>query len=170
MNSHADEEEAIEEIEFCAVCREGAEILCTGCFGAPDYDGCPMLPVYYCSTGCQDKDWDEFHGHACEAAKNRRAVYRLGEIAQLAFQAYLKRLYDICIIKVEKQGDTLFLHQGKNDENTVMPFPGSRFEDEDQIATLTAMTCGNALGFVHMLVEKTLGGKFPLTSTPLSSH
>lgn len=133
-----EEEEAIEEMKSCAACIKAGNILCTDCYRAPDCDGFRMYSTYYCSGEFQEGDWKKLHKDVSEAAKNRRAVYRLGEIAQVVFQAYMKRLY----------------HRGDNDANLIFAFPETLFEDEDKIAALTALTCGNALEFVHMLFGK----------------
>jgi len=163
MRSTTDEESADEEIKTCVTCRKDGEQPCIGCHGAPDSEGRQMHTTYYCSDECQITDYDT-HEYACKAAKDRRAVYRVGDIAQLAIYAYLERLFDISITKTEKHGDSMYLHQGKNDHNFILPFPSKLFSNEDEkLAALTMLTYGNALGFVHTLVEKMIGSAYSLS-------
>lgn len=161
MSSTTHEEWADEEITTCATCRRDGARRCVGCNGAPDNEGRQLYPTYYCSTQCQKTDYIRTHKHACKAAKDRRAVYRVGDIAQLAFYAYSERLFDTSITKVEKKDDTLYLRQGKNDQNLLLPFPSKLFSNKDEkSAALTALAHDNAIGFVHILIEKMVGSAY----------
>ncbi len=132
-----------------------------GCHDTPDSEGRQMYTTYYCSKACQKTEYVRTHKYACNWAKNRRAVYRVGDIAQLAFYAYSEKIFDVSITKVEKQEGTLYLHQGNNDQNLLLPFPDKLFSDEEEkLAALTVLAYDNALGFVHVLVEKMLGGGY----------
>lgn len=161
MSSTTDEESADEEVQTCATCRTDGERPCIGCHGTLDSEGRQMYTTYYCSAGCQKMDYDRTHKHVCKAAKDRRAVYRVGNIAQLAFFAYLAKVSDVSITKVEKQKDTLYLRQGKNDQNLILPFPDKLFSNEDdKLAALTALAYDNAVGFVQVFIMKMLEGAY----------
>jgi hypothetical protein len=85
----------------------------------------------------------------------------MGDMAQCAFYAYLERLFDTSISKVEKKDDTLYLHQGKNDQKLLLPFPSKLFSNKDEKSVaLTALARDNAIGFIHILIEKMVGSAY----------
>lgn len=165
-----DKEDFDYEIPTCASCRNDAKQHCPGCYKAPDFDGQQLYTTWYCSPECQTHD-RKSHMWGCNAAQARCSVYRAGTIAQSAFYMYLERLFDVGITRVEEKGNDLYLYQGKNDHNLLLPFPGKLFsQDEDKYAALTVLACGNALGFVHVVLETMLPGQYGFsTSNPYRS-
>lgn len=159
MNSKP-QDEADEEVKTCTTCRRDGTQTCIGCHDAPDSEGGRMYPTYYCSAECQKVDWFDSHRYACTAAKDRRALYRVGNIAQLAYYAFLEQFFGIPITKVEKEGNCLYLHVAKDEEKVIVPFPGKMFHNEDdKSAALASLNCMKAVGFVHAVVERMLGSE-----------
>lgn len=64
----------------CAVCSKNANLICKACKGTPDGVG-GLVAIYYCGAVCQKVGCKE-HKPLCNAAKDRRALHRAGEIAQ----------------------------------------------------------------------------------------
>ncbi|KAL8975961.1 MAG: hypothetical protein Q9205_007944, partial [Flavoplaca limonia] len=67
----------------CSVCGKDAISVCKACKRTPDGAG-GVTGVYYCSAACQKQDWPS-HKIKCKAAKDRRILYRAGDIAQRLF-------------------------------------------------------------------------------------
>lgn len=167
MTSRKEEEIFEYEIQTCTSCRNDAKHHCPSCYKAPDFDGQQLYTTWYCGRECQTQD-RESHKRGCNAAQARRSINRAGIIAQSAFYMYLERFFDAGITKVEVKGNKLYLYQGKNDPNLLMPFPGKLFSsEEDKHAALTVLACDNALGFVYVILKTMLPGQCGFSA---SSH
>ena len=152
--------EEVEEVNSCAYCRTDATQICNGCHKAPDGFGGQVYTAWYCRPECQTKDWNK-HKRTCKVARDRKSLYRAGETVQLAFYRYLETFFNLCITRLENKGEDLYLYRDNEDETHVLPFPWAHFTNEqDKQAALTWMACGNALGFVHVLLEAMLPGQY----------
>lgn len=146
-------------INPCAHCRKDAILVCNGCHQARDAFGNEVAKTWYCSPNCQIQDWRK-HKAACRLAQDRRSIYRAGRTAQLAFYRYLEQFFDLGIAHVEKKGDDIYLYEGLYDDFDKLPFSWSFFtNEEDKLSALTYLTCGNALGIVHILMEVMIPGE-----------
>lgn len=156
--SNASEPE--ESVNSCARCRRDATQTCNGCYQAPDAYGERVETTWYCSSDCQIKDRSR-HKFACSAAQGRKSLYRAGATAQLAFYRYREKFFDLGISRVEKKGSDLYLYEGGPNEMDELPLSWESFSnEEDKLSGLTYLTCGNSLGFVHVLMEIMLPGEF----------
>lgn len=101
------------------------------------------------------------HKFACKLAVDRKSLYRVARITQTAFHRYLEQFFDLGIDRVEKKGADLYLHEALHNDFDKLPLTSNFFpEERDRLSALTYLTCGNALGFVHVLLELMLPGEF----------
>lgn len=149
-------------INSCANCRKDATQVCNSCHHAPDIHGGEVDPVWYCSPGCQIADRSE-HESACQKAQDRRALYRAGATAQLAFYRYLEKFPDGNSRKVEKKGeDDFFVYKDHPNEDNVaaLPFSWEACDsEEDRMTVLTLVKCTASTGFTHVLMDIMLPGE-----------
>ena len=156
-------EEADEEINLCAHCREAARQYCNGCHQAPDAEVGHVATVWYCSAKCQKADW-RFHKYECKKAQVRRSLYRVAETAQLAFFRLVERIFDLDVIEIEAKGDTLYIREGPRDRSMSSPFPSEHLNsDQDKQAAMAWMNCGSSEDYVQILVETMLQGQKSIT-------
>lgn len=160
MGSRSSETE--EPVNSCAHCRKDATLVCNGCHHAPNYHGVKVESVWYCSPNCQVQDRSQ-HKSACKAAQDRRALYRAGATAQLAFYRYVEKFAHPfqAYTRVEKKGDGLYVYEAEASKHSddVRPFIWKDCDsEEDKLTVLTLMMCGNSTGFVHVLVDIMLPG------------
>ncbi|KAK4692496.1 hypothetical protein P7C71_g4724, partial [Lecanoromycetidae sp. Uapishka_2] len=75
----------------------------------------------------------------------------------LAFYRYLEPFFELGIDRIEKLGNDLHLyeaHEELYDAINRIPHSWEFFtNEEDKLSAVTYLTCGNALGFVHVLLE-----------------
>lgn len=149
-------------IESCAHCRKDAKLVCNGCHHAPDVCGGEVDTVWYCSPDCQTADRGQ-HKLACEKAQDRRALYRAGATAQLAFYRYLESFPDEDFEKIEKKGDDFFVYVNHpNEDNAaILSFSWDACNsEEDRLTVLTLLRCEKSTGFTHVLVDIMLPGEY----------
>lgn len=160
------------ETHSCSVCSAVANLVCKACKGAPDgSEG--VLGVYYCGSTCQKVGWGE-HKTFCKAAKERRAVYRAGEIARQLHYTFNRNSWMWPIARAEKTDDTWWVNDGEptTSKSAVIPFPSAMFPDiKDQRAMLSFNSCNGAVAFLHQLLNDMLKGQsFPHTSHCMQDH
>ena len=155
-------EEADETINICAHCREAAKQLCNCCHKAPDAEGGRVEAVWYCREKCQKADW-KFHKYDCRKAQARRSLYRVGETAKLAFFRLVERNFDLDVVGVVTNRDTLKICEGPKDRSIFNLFPSEHLNnDHDKQAAMAWMNCGTAEDYVQTLVEAMLQGQKPV--------
>ena len=85
----------------CAVCKEGAALLCPNCATGLNAHG-QARKVYYCGKVCQAKDWDAGHKLECKVAVDRRQLFRIGSLVQKVFYQSSKSIWFHGVDKVKK--------------------------------------------------------------------
>ena len=152
-------EEADETINKCAHCRDPATKLCYGCHKTPGSGERPVESVWFCSTECQKAEW-KFHKFDCRKAQARRSLFRVADTAKLAYFRLVERTYELHIVRVEDQGDTLYIQEGPKDRSKVDQFPAQHLNSsQDQQAAMARMNCGISENYVQVLVETMLQGQ-----------
>lgn len=123
----------------CSVCSKDANLICKACKGTPDGVG-GLVAVYYCGATCQKDGW-KAHKPLCNAAKDRRALYRAGDIARHLYQILHKNTWMWPIEKIEKTGKEWLIIDGEYPgKSVVLPFPSTMFPNaKDQEAILSYM-------------------------------
>ena len=155
-------EEADGTINRCAHCMEPSTDHCNGCHKAPDVEGGHTETVWYCSPKCQKADW-KFHKFDCRKAQARKSLYRVAETAKLAFFRLVERIFDLHVVGVEDQGDTLYVREGPGDRS-IFNFPAEHLNsDQDKQATMAWMNCGGSEEYVQVLFETMMQGQKALT-------
>ena len=119
-----------------------------------------VAKTFYCNSSCQKADWTN-HKKLCKFLTTRKQLYRAGNIAQQIFYIYREHAFDEVIVKVEKEGNTLYLYEGlKHGEKVFVPFPHHLFScKEDRNAALTNFACTDSLAFMHEIISKLLRGR-----------
>lgn len=84
----------------CSVYSKDANLICKGCKDTPD-GAIGLTAVYYCGTTCQSLAWPTHKPHR-KVAKDRRALYRAGDIAQDLFFIFDRITWMWPIERVEK--------------------------------------------------------------------
>lgn len=159
----------------CSVCHEHASLLCKACKGTPDGAG-GITGVYYCSAACQKHDWPS-HKIQCKAAKDRRILYRAGEIAQRLFIVFCRASWCSVIDKWDiiqarymwvdigrcYTGPVWRLYHGHritNKKEALLGFPVDKFPlVHDQESVLTRESCREAMYTMEKLIGTLLKGK-----------
>lgn len=140
----------------CAHCHKHATQICKGCKDAPDGNTITgAITVWYCGAECQQKDWST-HKPLCKKAQLRQNIYRAGGIAQEVFYIFSRITNMLAIDRIDKAGETWFLHFPKKYEgkSQLIPFPPpcARSEDEKK-ALLSHQKCNTGLSFLHGLLK-----------------
>lgn len=79
--------------------------------------------MYYCSGGCQTKDWLS-HKKDCQAVQAHKMLFRAGELLQNAFSATRADAFDLCITKIETFSDgTLHFRDTREPQSSRMGAP-----------------------------------------------
>ena len=152
-------EEADETINRCACCREAATLLCYGCHKTPGSGEGHVESVWFCSTKCQKAEW-KFHKFDCRKAQARRCLYRVADTAKLAYFRLVEQTYDLHIVGMEDQGNTLYIQEGPMDRSKISQFPAQYLNTHpDQQAAMARMNCGISQSYVQVLVEAMLQGQ-----------
>ena len=161
-------EEADETINICAHCRDPATLLCYGCHKTPGSDEGHIESVWFCSTKCQKAEW-KFHKFDCRKAQARRCLYRVADTAKLAYFRLAEQTYDLQIVGMEDQGNTLYIQEGPMDRSKISQFPVQHLNThQDQQAAMARMNCGSSENYVQVLVETMLQGQEPTKIYKLS--
>ena len=75
------------------------------------------------------------------------------------FYKYREKVFDKPIVKVERKGDTMYLHEG-DCKSLVIPFPSHLFQDEqERKAALVSLACDDSVGCTHGITKMMLKGK-----------
>ena len=152
-------EAADETINLCIHCRGAATLLCYGCHKTPGSEDGHADSVWFCSSKCQKAEW-KFHKYDCRKAQARRSLYRVADTAKLAYFRLVERTYDLHIVRVEDQGNTLYIQEGPKDRSKIDQFPAQHLNShQDKQATMARMNCGISEGYVQILVETMLQGQ-----------
>lgn len=118
-----------------------------------------LTAVYYCGATCQAVAWPA-HKADCKVAKDRRTLYRAGDIAQDLFFIFQRNTWMWPIQRVEKKGtDWLIIDGDRVAKSIVVPFPASVFPDtRDQRAISSCNSCESAVAHTHQLIRDLLKG------------
>ena len=161
-------EEVDGTINKCAHCRGAATLLCYGChkmLGSEEED---VESVWFCSTKCQKAEW-KFHKFDCRKAQARRSLYRVADTAKLAYFRLVERTYDLHIVGMEDQGNTLYIHEGPQDRSKSNQFSTQHLNShQDQQAAMARMNCARSESYMQLLVEAMLQGQDPVKPYKLS--
>jgi Fe-S-cluster containining protein len=157
-------------IDRCVQCSQPASQVCGGCSNAPDIGDKITEETSYCSTECQSANWPT-HETACKRLQTRKALYRAGNTLQEIFYIYREKLFDRPVDRIEVTG-TLEERNMKmriyetewpqivTNYDFIQPFPSSMCNSlEEKQALLTYLTCSDAIGSMHDLIEYMLAGK-----------
>lgn len=140
------------ETHQCARCPKFADLICSGCKGAPDgVQG--IVAIWYCSNKCQTDDWEK-HKPACKVARERRTLYRAADTAQKMLLIFSRATFQWGVERIEKHdGDWLVYQTSPWNipvRSQLQEFPLKRFpEKEEQLAMLTYQRCNGALAYLH---------------------
>jgi len=149
------------EANQCAQCPESANLVCSGCKGAPD-GAQGTVAVWYCTQKCQKDDWKN-HKQACKAAKDRQTLYCAGDTAQKMQLVFSRATFSWGIKRIEKCGAEWLMYQPSPEEvpakSQLQDFPSVIFpKKEDQLAILTYQHCCGALAHLHDFLKMLLNG------------
>jgi endogenous inhibitor of DNA gyrase (YacG/DUF329 family) len=151
----------------CAVCKEGAALLCPKCATGVDALG-QERKTYYCSKACQAKDWAAGHKLECKVAVDRRQLFRIGSLVQEAFYQSSKDIWFHGIGKVKKiehpeteDGPRLLVWLSERQDGPGFPsFPDDLVEEvRDERAMLASAT--SAVIIMSSFMEDLVKGKSP---------
>ena len=149
----------------CAVCKEGAALLCPNCATALDAYG-QARKVYYCSKVCQTKDWDAGHKLECKVAVDRRQLFRISSLVQEACYKSSRAIWfqEVSKIKRIEHPETdndprLLVWPGEKEDGVDFPaFPDDLLEEERDERAMLAGTI-SAVIIMSSLVEDLVKGK-----------
>ncbi|KAL8653644.1 MAG: hypothetical protein Q9226_003768 [Calogaya cf. arnoldii] len=86
-------------------------------------------------------------------------LYRAAETAQALFLIYREIALDKLIVKAERTEGQLRLFEGTYQNEIFLPFPKHLIKDENEKkAGLTYLACGDAYGYMDMLIKNMIGG------------
>jgi hypothetical protein len=148
----------------CATCAGPANYRCPTCADGVDMHG-KESTTFYCSKGCQRKDWGDTHKLACRLSIDRRKLYRIGFLLQWAFHGERRLTWhaDIeSVKKIEQAGDNngpeIVVWCNKNQESSHFAgFPDELLgEEHDKQAVLACAAPGVVV--VSGLLEQLLKG------------
>lgn len=147
------------ETHKCSVCSKDANLICKACKGTPDGVG-GLVAIYYCGAKCQRDGWSA-HKSSCRAAKDRRALYRAGDIALQLYQILHRNTWKWPIEKIQRNDNKWHVYNGiYTGKSVVLPFPSAMFPNaKDQEAILSHSGCNAAIAHVHNPIRDLLKGK-----------
>ena len=142
--------------------------MCGACSRSLNAEGAEAKPTRYCSPNCQKKNWSS-HKISCKESQARKVLYRAADTAQALFYVWREIVFDILIAKVEKKGKELVLYEGVyGASDCFVPFPDSLIPDEnDKKAVLAYLACGDAYGYLDVVLKLMLGGVTPSFPSPV---
>ncbi|KAL8662127.1 MAG: hypothetical protein Q9168_008305 [Polycauliona sp. 1 TL-2023] len=164
----------------CSVCSKDADMACKSCKGAPD-GGQGTTTVYYCGTACQKEHWPA-HKIVCKAAKDRRILYRAGEICRRLFLTFEKNMYMHPIQRVEiGHGNIKWVDLGRSysgelwrillrdrktgEEGFLIRFPSEEIPVlKLQEAILTHEACHTSLFLAEIILKDLMKGSSQISS------
>lgn len=128
------------ETHQCARCPKFANLICSGCKGAPD-GAQGIVVVWYCSNKCQKDDWEK-HKQVCKIAKDRQHLYRAADTAQRMLLIFSRATFQWGVERIEKCDGDWLVYQTSPEKiparSQLQEFPSKRFpEKEEQLAILT---------------------------------
>ncbi len=153
--------EAHQGAHQCAQCPEPANLVCSGCKGAPD-GAQGTLAIWYCTRKCQKDDW-KTHKQACKTAKDRQTLYRAADTAQKMLLIFSRETFVWGVERIEKRDGEWLVHQTSPEKfgvkSQLQDFPSKTFsEREEQLAILTYQNCDGALAYLHDFLKILLKG------------
>ncbi|KAL8733122.1 MAG: hypothetical protein Q9166_002314 [cf. Caloplaca sp. 2 TL-2023] len=142
----------------CVKCGQGAANVCGACHKSPDGETGNLKSTWYCGAQCQKDDWNN-HKALCKASVSKKMLYRAASIAQELFYIYREIAFDKLILKVERKEGEMILYEGMYKDLVFIPFPASLFKDDkEKKAMLTYLACGDAWGYMDVLLKTMLNG------------
>lgn len=148
-------------LSSCANCSAPAKLKCSACLNAPEYEPGDAAGVAYCGPTCQGQHWNT-HKSYCAPLKKRKKLLRTAVLAKTALLTYRRVNYDIDLVKIEMQGDTLYLHQKLHsitNQKRRGPFPDQLTPHvKYQEAALAVNQCTTAMAILGPLIRKLLSG------------
>lgn len=142
----------------CSVCSKDASLICKGCKDTPNCAN-GLTAVYYCNAACQSSAWAN-HKVDCKIAKDRRALYRAGDIAQELWFTFQKNTWMWSVDRLKKDGNNWQVFDGQcSGKSIVVPFPTSVFpEANDQKSIMSYNSCNAAIAHIHRPLGDMLQG------------
>jgi hypothetical protein len=145
----------------CANCGVRAEVRCLGCLDAPEYHIGDATSTIYCDRTCQTQHWPQHKAH-CRALSRRTRLLRAAHVFKAALVTYREVLYDIDLLKIEKQDGVLYLHQRQRSPMTrakIVRFPAHLATNVGhKEAALLNNQCTLAMALLGRMVQKLLNG------------
>lgn len=106
----------------CVTCQAPTNRRCAGCHGLPNHDVQNNEAPYYCSKACQKTDRKAHKSH-CRDLRDRRALYRAGEIYQLIFYAWSELVFQNTTSSLTYNEDSITAHRRHLRYVGFTPFP-----------------------------------------------
>lgn len=148
-------------LSLCANCSAPAKLKCSACLNAPEYEPGDAADVAYCGPTCQGQHWNT-HKSYCAPLKKRKKLLRTAVLAKTALLTYRRVYFDIDLVKIKMQGDTLYLHQklhSTTNQKRRGPFPDQLTPHvQYQEAALAVNQCTTAMAILSPLIRKLLSG------------
>lgn len=105
----------------CSYCNKDAKLCCTACKDVPSNSFAITFQegnsTWYCSAECQKADRPS-HQKKCQILKERKKLYRAGDILQAMLYMYREKMYDKVLAKIERQDGKTVLHEGVYPESS----------------------------------------------------
>ena len=149
----------------CAQCGKPANNRCKGCLEGVNPDGTEAPATFYCGKNCQIKHRPE-HKVECRSRKDRKCLYRAGELLHALFMRYREVTLHGAYSKVEKTSDGKIHVYDKSlatDHDPHRPVPTtSGMTSEDRHVVLSMAASIEVPMLMLEIVNKALKGTFGL--------